>query len=108
MQNILTNLRLPTITSFLLILPFMIMEVVNRRNFNEGFPVPLFVMMWLLPMLFILIGMPIVRNLRTGNSLLTNPIILMVRVIFLALLAWMWLGILIDQMPCFLGVPNCD
>ena len=108
MQTILKTSGSSALISFLLILPFMIMEVVNRRNFNEGFPVPLFVMMWLLPMLFILIGMPIVRSLRTGNSLLANSLILMVRVIFLALLAWMWLGILIDQMPCFLGVPNCD
>src|SRR5687768_1700334 len=49
MQTILTNLRLPAIFSFLLVLPFMIMEVVNRRNFNEGFPIPLFTIMWLLP-----------------------------------------------------------
>jgi hypothetical protein len=95
MQTILTNLRLPAIVSFLLILPFMIMEVVNRRNFNEGFPIPLFVFMWILPMLFLLIGMPIVRNIRAGNSILANPIALLIRVA-------------IDQMPCFLGVPNCD
>ena len=24
------------------------------------------------------------------------------------LTAWLWIGILMDQMPCFLGVPNCD
>jgi len=51
MQNILTNLRLPTTISFLLILPFMIMEVINRRSFNEDFPFPLFIIMWLLPVL---------------------------------------------------------
>ncbi|MEZ4860121.1 MAG: hypothetical protein R3C14_02380 [Caldilineaceae bacterium] len=33
--------------SFLLILPFMIMQIVNRRNLNEGFPVMLFFGMWL-------------------------------------------------------------
>jgi hypothetical protein len=60
MQNILTSLRFPMIISFLLILPFMIMEFVNRRNFNEGFPIPLFVIMWLLPVLFILTVMPVV------------------------------------------------
>lgn len=108
MQNILTNLRWPTIISFLLIMPFMILEVVNRRSFKEGFPIPLFVMMWLLPMLFLLIGMPVVRNIRAGNSLLANPVILLIRVVFMAFLLCMWSGILIDQMPCFLGVPNCD
>ena len=56
MQSILTNLRWPAIISFLLIVPFMVfivMEVVNRQNSNEGFPIPSFVMMWLLPLLFI-------------------------------------------------------
>lgn len=108
MQSILANLRLPAIISFLLILPFMVMEIVNRRNFNEGFPIPLFVIMWLLPLLFILTALPIVRNIRAGNSIIANPVILVVRFIFLALLVWMWFGILIDQMPCFVGVPLCD
>jgi len=26
----------------------------------------------------------------------------------LILIAWLWAGALVDQMPCFLGVPNCD
>ena len=108
MQTLLTNLRLPAVISFLLILPLMIMEVVNRRNFNEGFPIPLFVIMWLLPMLFLLILIPIVRNLRAGNSILANPIKLVFSITFLVLIAIVWTGALIDQMPCFLGVPNCD
>jgi hypothetical protein len=108
MQSMLTNLRLPAMISSLIVLPFMILEVVNRRNFNEGFPIPLFVFMWLLPMLFFLTGMPIVRNVRAGNSILANPVLLLLRVVFLAFIVWMWFGILIDQMPCFLGVPNCD
>ena len=108
MQTILTKLRSPALISLLLVLPFMILELANRRNFNEGFPIPLFVIMWLLPMLFILTMMPIVRNVRAGNSILASPIILLLKVVFLAFLIWMWFGILIDQMPCFLGVPNCD
>lgn len=108
MKNILTNLRSPAIISLVLVVPFMILELVNRRNFNAGFPIPLFVFMWLLPMLFIFTVMPIVRNVRAGNSIVANPIIFLIRVIFLALIIWMWFGIVIDQMPCFLGVPNCD
>lgn len=108
MQTLLTYLRAPAIISLLLVLPLMLLEWVNRRTFNEGFPFPLFAIMWILPMLFLLTGMPIVRNIRAGNSLLANPIILLIRVVFMAFLLWMWSGILIDQMPCFLGVPNCD
>jgi hypothetical protein len=29
-------------------------------------------------------------------------------VVFMALIAWEWGVIIVDQMPCFLGVPNCD
>jgi hypothetical protein len=108
MQTLLTNFRLPALISFLLVIPFMIMEVANRRNLSEGFPIPLFVIMWLLPLLFILTVTPIIRNVRAGNSLLATPILLLVRVVFLSFLVWMWFGILLDQMPCFLGVPNCD
>ena len=108
MKNTLTNLRSPALISLLLVFPFMILELVNRRNFHEGFPIPLFVFMWLLPMLFLVTLMPIVRNVRAGNSILANPINLVLRVVFLAFIVWMWFGIVIDQMPCFLGVPNCD
>jgi hypothetical protein len=27
---------------------------------------------------------------------------------FLLSIAWEWSALVIDQMPCFLGVPNCD
>lgn len=107
-QSILTNLKWPAIISFLLIIPFMVMEVVNRRHFNEGFPVVLFLIMWLLPLLFIQTATPVVRNIKAGNSIIASPVVLVVRVVVLAFVVWMWFGILIDQMPCFLGVPNCD
>jgi len=108
MKNILTNFRSPAIISLVLVVPFMILELVNRRNFNAGFPIPLFVFMWFLPVVFIATLMPIVRNVRAGNSIVANPTILLIRAIFLAFIIWMWFGIVIDQMPCFLGVPNCD
>ena len=109
MQTILTNLKLPVLISSILVIPFMIMEVMNRRNFNEGFPIPLFVFMWVLPIIFIVTLMPIVRDLRrAGNSLMASPVNLLIRVVILIFIAWMWTSILIDQMPCFLGVPNCD
>ena len=102
------TLRSPSLISLLLVIPFMIMEIVNRRGFNEGFPIALFAMMWILPVIFILTGMPIWRNLRAGTSLMTQPVNLLVRVVILALVAVLWTGVLLDQMPCFLGVPNCD
>jgi len=108
MKNIFTNFRSPAIIGLLLVIPFMIMEAVNTRNLNAIFNVPLFSMMWLLPVAFILILTPIVQSVRMGNRLMARPVNLLIRVLFLVFIAWMWTSILIDQMPCFLGVPNCD
>ena len=108
MKNTLTNLRSPALISLIFVVPFMILELVNRQNFNKDFPLPLFVIMWLLPMIFIVTLMPMVRNMRMGNGLMAHPINLLIRVILLILIAWIWTSLLIDQMPCFLGVPNCD
>ena len=46
--------------SAILTLPFMILEWVNRRDFHEDFPIPLFGILWLLPAAFIFILTPIV------------------------------------------------
>jgi hypothetical protein len=85
MRLILTNLRSPAIISFILVLPFMTLEWINRRNFHEGFPFMLFFVLWLNLFAISLILLPIVRGRRTGdqdmaksipaqrNTLLTNP-----------------------------------
>ena len=108
MKNMFLTFRSPALISLLLVIPFMITEIVNRQEFNEGFPIPLFVIMWILPVIFIITGMPIVQNLRAGNSIMTQPINLLLRVVVLIVIAFFWTGLLLDQMPCFLGVPNCD
>lgn len=89
MKNFLVNLRIPAVISFLLVIPFVMLELVNRRNFNESFPVAMFVVLWLLPAIFILILMPIVRNVRTGNNLMANPVSLLMRITLLAILAFL-------------------
>ncbi len=42
MKTALTNLRWPAIISQFLVLLFAVIELVNRRNFDENFPIPLF------------------------------------------------------------------
>ena len=108
MQTILKTIGPSTLISFLLILPFMILEWVNRRDFDEGFPFPLFGFLWVLPIIFIVTLTPIVQTVRAGNSVVVKPISLLLRVVLLLFIAWFWGSLVIDQMPCFLGVPNCD
>jgi hypothetical protein len=200
MRTILKFLGSSALISFLLILPFMIMEVVNRRNFNEDFPTFLFFVMWLnlfavsvillpivlgrqtrkqdmenaiptqgntlltkpgsaaivsvivflspgilplldsvgwlstdrlfngpnpevayLPGMFmslglilfpiaagIIAGRPIVNTLRAGGSLFAHPINLIIVVFISSTFAIGFASFIIDQWPCFIGVPNCD
>ena len=74
MQSILKPLGSSVLISFLLIVPLMIMEVVNRRNLNEEFPFMLFFVMWLNLFAISLILLPIVRGRRTGNHDMMDPI----------------------------------
>jgi hypothetical protein len=107
MKMTLTNLKFPAIMSFLLVLPFLFLELGNRRNLFESFPIALFGVLWLLSMVFFILLMPIVRTIQTGNGLQVNPVLL-VRVVVLILLAVVWVSMVNDQIPCFLGIPNCD
>jgi hypothetical protein len=110
MKNVFTSLRAPAFISFILVLPFALLEfsfnTVNKQN-APGLTV-LFGLLWLLPTVFIVVLAPLVRNTRAGNRIMANPMTLLLRVAFLTLIAMMWGGIIVDQLPCFLGVPNCD
>lgn len=108
MKSILTSLRLPAVITSIIVLPFMLLELINRRDFHEDFPFPLFGILWLLQVIFILVLMPIVHKVRAGQSIMVNPVNLLLRASFLILITSLWIGIILDQMLCFLGVPNCD
>ena len=190
MQTLLKTLGSPPLISLLLILPFAIMEVVNRRSFNEDFPFTLFFGLWLnlfavslilLPIvqawraedhdlvnsvpakgdtllitpksvlitglviilfaaivpllngpnsevfriqvpsqfiafaflsLPIALGMiaaePIIKTLRAGGSLFAHPLPLIIVVVISFFFAMGVISLMVDQWPCFLGVPNCD
>lgn len=116
MKNLLTSFKSAAIVSFILVLPFVILEFMfNIVNMPNAFSLKkaldlsvLFGVMWLLPMAFIGILRPLVRNVQAGNMGMMNPFNLLFKFTFLAVIAMMWGGILIDQWPCFIGVPNCD
>jgi len=111
MKNITTtNLRLAALISLILVLPFAILEGLNNTVTKQNAPglILLFGLLWLLPTAFIVILMPIVGTVRAGNSIWATPAKLLLRFAFLTLLATIWGWGFTDQLPCFLGVPNCD
>ena len=115
MKNI-TTPRPAVALSLLLVLPFALLEFVfnilnnpaalNPKNLTDL--AVLFGFMWVLGAVFVAILMPLMRTIRAGNAITANPLFLVLRVVFLVLIAVTWGGIVIDQLPCFLGVPNCD
>ena|SRR5688572_24988611 len=64
--------------------------------------------MLLLPVAFIVNLVPIARNRRAGNSLMAVRINLVLAFAILVLIAVTWGALFVDQLPCFMGVPNCD
>ena len=62
----------------------------------------------LLPLGFIVSLVPVVRNLRAGNGLTANPINLFIPATLFIFIAILTISFVIDQYPCWIGVPNCD
>ena len=107
-RDVATRLGLPALIALALVLPFIFLEAINTRGYPQGFPVVLFAVLWLLSMAFVLVVMTIVRNARAGRGIFASPATLLLGVAGLALIASVWGSIVADQLPCFLGVPNCD
>lgn len=74
MRTVLETLGSSALISYLFILPFMVMEVVNNRNLNDGFPFTLFFILWLNMLAVSLILLPIVRARRAGSPDMANPV----------------------------------
>ena len=108
--KMIADLGAAALIGLVLVLPLVILESLNqtitRQNAFGLFL--LFGFLWLLPTAFAVTLTPVVRSLRAGHSLLANPLNLLLRAASLALIAFVWGSLLADQMPCFMGVPNCD
>ena len=93
--------------SFVLVVPFVILEMFVAETPLGRFPFPLFGLMWILALSFGAMVTPLARGLlRGGNDLTVLSVI--PRVVLLVGVTWVWVTLVVDQMPCFLGIPNCD
>lgn len=124
MKNIAVNPKALAIVSLILALPmavFYLMVILKVEPFSSVLPadsnrppvpdaidITGIIAMLLLPVAFIVNLVPIVRNIRSGKSLVATPVNLVLAVALLVLIAATWGALLVDQVPCFMGVPNCD
>jgi hypothetical protein len=106
-----TTFRAAALINLILVVPFAFLELRNNTEISRNlinFPILIFGMLWFLGTVFVITVAPIVRTVWAGDSLLAHPVTLSLRLVFLAFVAWLWGHIITDQLPCFLGVPNCD
>lgn len=107
MKNILLQLRSPVTLGSLLTMPFIMLELWNQPVSRHDFPFLLFGWLWFLSILFVLFARSVVTTLRAG-TIMERPVQFLTAAASLMLVAVMWSGLMSDQLPCFLGVPNCD
>jgi hypothetical protein len=106
MQTIVPQLGSSAIVGAAVVLPFVLLELAHRGG-DGDFPIPLFGLMWLLSTTVTLILTSLVRSVRARQNAVASPAVLL-RAACLIPFVWFLVLLVIDQMPCFLGVPNCD
>ena len=108
MTNFLAGLKSPAIASAMLVFPLAILEFMYNTVSRQSAPslLVLFGFLWLLPVAFLAVLSPMVRHARSGNE--SSTAVFFLRLTFLALVTFAWGSLLVDQLPCFLGAPNCD
>lgn len=91
-----------------LVLPLVALQAIYGTINYSSFPVVLFGILWLLPTIAIYLASPIFFRLRSAKGSAFDPLSFVLRIAALLPIAIMWFALVRDQMPCFLGVPNCD
>ncbi len=94
--------------SAIFVVPFVVLQLVNRRTFEENFPFMLFTFMSLNSLLVVLLLTPALRRFRAARSLRALKLTHWAGLLLGVFLGSVYAGVVIDQLPCFLGVPNCD
>ena len=98
----------PLLISAALVAPFIVLKWANRRTFREEFPWVLFAFMSVHSLVIVLALTPPVRRLRAEGTFGALAPVNWAGILLGAVLGFAYAGVVIDQLPCFLGVPNCD
>jgi hypothetical protein len=102
-----STLGAASIISVAPVTPLVFLELRNNGRRVSDIVV-LFGVLWVLAIAFATTATPVVRRFTSGHAVLQNGSALAVRMTVLTVIAAMWWGIVRDQLPCFIGAPNCD
>ena len=107
MKTVTTQLAQAALIGLLLTLPFVALELTfNSSQSDQGVGV-LFVFIWGLLTALTALTISLVRTIRSGRSVL-SPMNLALKLPLLSVIAVIVITLIADQLPCFLGIPNCD
>ncbi len=98
----------PLLITAALVAPFIVLQWSNRRTIHEEFPFVLFTFMSLHSLFIVLSLTPVLRRLRAQGSLRALKLGHWAGLLLGAFLVFLYADVVMDQLPCFLGVPNCD
>jgi hypothetical protein len=126
MENIISNNK-STVIGFLLAIPLAVLLLIeiynieplsgffktlttetNGQGLNAFGKILTLGTLLLLPLGFIISLVPVVRNARAGYGWTANPVALLIAAALFIFIAILVTGFVIDQYPCWIGVPNCD
>lgn len=111
------------IVSFLLALPFMTLFLLlmlgiepNLDPFDHTFKsinghLGSFIVLGLLFLTLaggLISAIPVVQGIKTGNGMIAFPLNLLLSIVILLFIVAFIGAIVVDQYPCWIGVPNCD
>lgn len=91
-----------------LVAPFIVLQLVNRRTLHEDFPHVLFTFMSLHSLFIVLLLTPALRRLKTERSLRALGLGHWAGLLLGVFLVFVYTNVVIDQLPCFLGISHCD
>ena len=102
------SIGIPVVIGSLVVLPLVLLQFTVGQDSSSEFPLALFVFLWVLPTVFVAVLAPLVRRIAGGEGVFQRRVDLALRLLLLLAIGSLWLSVVNDQMPCFLGVPNCD
>ncbi len=127
MENVTSNNKSSAIVGFLLAMPLAVLLLITIYDIEplsgfyktltteaDGYRINVFGRIFeigallLLLVGFIISFVPIARNIRAGNGVMVNPLNLLMAAMLFIFTAGLVIINVIDQYPCWIGVPNCD
>ena len=107
MSQLFRTARFPALLSLGLLLPFLLIHAANRGPANEPMPYGMFAVLWLVQLAFLLLLKPVLQGVFARKPF-TQPRLVILCAACLALITWMWVSLMADQMPCFLSAAACN